>query len=299
MPDGIRLEYRKRPSAAVFMAGAIWPSPGFRKAGGVPPICARWLRHRANERELKAFLSLSGLPDAKHLPLLYPHTISFPLQMAVLTHPAFPVPIWRVLQVRNRLLQHAPLRKDAAFDLTVGVAGHRFLDKGVEIDLHAVAAVDGRPAWEAVNTFYVRGRFGAATAEATPEPKVSLIETASWRMPAGGGWRYGGLSGDYNPLHWWSAYARKHGFARAFFHPQRVLGQCLARLPALDPGEPQQLDAWLKGPVYYGTQVALRARVEEDGTTFALNMDEEARPAIVGRLRRAAPGSRLIPTTLD
>ncbi len=284
MNKEIRLDYRARPSALAFMARALQPSPGL--ARGVPAIAARW-RHRADAAELARFNALSGLPESGALPLLFPHTIAFPLHMAILTQPAFPVPIWRVLQVRNRIQQHRPLARDATLDIMVRVASHRILEKGAEFDLHATVGDGQAAAWESVNTFYVRGRFGAPTADAVPEaPKVSLPETASWRMPTGGGWQYGGLSGDYNPLHWWSRYARKHGFAQAFFHPQRVLGQCLARLPLAD-GQPLRLETWIKGPVFYGAPVALRSEGGPDGTRFALHVHEDERPAIVGHLRPA------------
>ena len=108
-------------------------------------------------------------------------------------------------------------------------------------------------------------------------------------MPAGGGWHYGGLSGDYNPLHLWSGYARKHGFARSFFHPQRVLGQCLARLPQAEAALPLRLDAWIKGPVFYGAEVTMGIAQETDGTVFALNVEGDQRPAIIGRLLAASP----------
>ena len=286
MHQDIRLDYRARPSALAFMARAVRPSPGLKR-GGVPAITARW-RHRVEPAELQRFHALSGLPEGETLPLLYPHTIGFPLHMTILTQPAFPLPIWRMLQVRNRIVQHAPLARDAELDIAVSIAGHRILDKGAEFDMHAVVRQGGSVAWESVNTFYTRGRFGAPTAGAVvPEaPKVSPGDTAQWRMPSGGGWRYGGLSGDYNPLHLWSGYARKHGFAQAFFHPQRVLGQCLARLPR-DDGLPLRLDAWLKGPVFYGAPVAMCSESGRDGTRFSLHVEGDARPAIVGHLRPA------------
>ena len=284
MKREIRLDYRARPSALAFMARALRPSPSLKR--GVPAIEARW-RHRVEPAELARFNALSGLPEGEALPLLYPHTIAFPLHMAILTQPAFPVPIWHVLQVRNRIQQHAPLARDAVLDITVRVAGHRILEKGAEFDLHATVGDGKSTAWESVNTFYVRGRFGAPTAEAIPEaPKVSPGDTANWRMPAGGGWHYGGLSGDFNPLHWWSRYARKHGFAQAFFHPQRVLGQCLARLPQAAAGLPLRLDAWIKGPVFYGAAVKLRSESGADGTRFALHVNDDERPAIIGQLLR-------------
>ena len=286
-PD-IRLDYRVRPSALAFMARAVRPSPGLKR-GGVPAISANW-RHRPEAAELARFHALSGLPESETLPLLYPHTIGFPLHMAILTQPAFPLPIWRMLQIRNRIVQHAPLPRDAALDIAVKIAGHRIVEKGAEFDMHATVRVGEALAWESLNTFYARGRFGAPTtgAELPGAPKVSPGDTASWHMPAGGGWHYGGLSGDYNPLHLWSGYARKHGFARAFFHPQRVLGQCLAKLPQPAPALPLRLDAWLKGPVFYGAEVTMGIAQETDGTVFALNVEGDQRPAIIGRLLAAS-----------
>ena len=287
MHQDIRLDYRARPSALAFMARAVRPSPGLKR--GVPAISARW-RHRPDAAELARFHALSGLPESETLPLLYPHTIGFPLHMAILTQPAFPLPIWRMLQIRNRIVQHAPLPRDAALDIAVKIAGHRIVEKGAEFDMHATVRVGEALAWESLNTFYARGRFGAPTtgAELPGAPKVSPGDTASWHMPAGGGWHYGGLSGDYNPLHLWSGYARKHGFARAFFHPQRVLGQCLAKLPRPASALPLRLDAWLKGPVFYGEPVSMHREAVPGGTAFALHVNEDRRPAIVGRLYGAS-----------
>lgn len=129
-----------------------------------------------------------------------------------------------------------------------------------------------------------RAGTSARVAGVTPEPKVSAGETASWRLPLRGGWQYGGLSGDFNPLHLWNGYAKRRGYARAFLHPQRVLGHCLARLPQMNGEGTVGLEAWLKGPVFYGAEVTLRHAQDDSGTLFALHVEDDARPAIVGRL---------------
>lgn len=294
MTPNVRLEYRTRPSVIAYMAGALHPSPGFQNAG-MPAISARWLQHRADPHELREVFRLSGLPGPEPWTLLYPHTISFPLQMAVLTHKAFPVPIWRVLQVRNQLLQIRPLDLAAPLDFSVNIAAHRFLDKGAEIDLHTVASSDAGPVWESLNTFYIRGHFGQPTGErqAPAAPDAGSAWLDHWRMPRGGGRRFCVLSGDYNGLHLSDWYARRFGFERAFLHPQRVLGQCLMSLARPDPDKALRLDTWLKGPVFYGASVGLRATVQADATVFALYVGAEERPAVVGRLSQPALGSRL------
>ena len=294
----LEVEFGDRPSAAAYMLRALVPSPGLGRAGGFPQVRARWGGHRIDRRRLADLLRLTDLPAADRLPLLYPHVVGFPLAMAILTLPAWPLPIWRSLAVRTHLLQHRPIPLDAVLDLETRTAGQRILDRGAEVDLHTAVRREGELCWESLVTFYYRGRLGAPgpPSPLARAPEVIGAETAAWRADAGGGWRFGGLNGDYNPLHWGSWYARRLGFRGAFHHPPLALGQCLARLPGPDPGAAQRLDAWLRGPVYHGSQLRLSSAAEPDGggVAFALRVDEEPRPALLGRLRAAPPGLRLV-----
>lgn len=285
MPAPVRLEYRAKPSVMGFMSNVWRPSRGFADDGQLPDIQARWSGHRTSPRDLADFLDLSGMPTGESLSILYPHTASFPMLMAVLSHPAFPVPIWKLLQVRNRLVQHAPVAPDAVLDFTVRTGARRVLEKGVEMDLQVEAKAGGRIVWEAVNTFYARGRYGtagAAQAEPSASPGVAGATATEWHMPDHGRWRFGRLSGDINPLHMSNWYARLLGYARAFTHPQRAIGQCLGHLGAAHHA-PMQLDTWIKGPVFYGARVSLRSEPRPTEHLFALHVDDDARPAIVGR----------------
>lgn len=280
----LTVEYRRRPSALAYMARALHRSPAFAVAAGFPRLRLVWRNVRIDAGDLAVFTALTGLRTPGSVPLLYPHVAGFRLLMALLTHPAWPLPIWRALQVRNHLVQQRPLEIGQPFDLHTGVGPQRVVDKGLEVDLLTQARVRGHVVWTSAVTFYYRGRFGQAGAPPplarAPEPGPAAI--AQWRTQHGGGVPFGRLTGDYNGIHLWSPYARLFGFPRAFQHPQRVLGQCMARLP--DPGadRPQRLDAWLKGPVCCGAEVVLRGRSQPDGTTFGLFADGDARPAIVG-----------------
>jgi acyl dehydratase len=282
------------------MLRALLPPSGLERSGGCPPIRAVWRRYRVDARYLAALLELTGLRDDEDLPMLVPHVFSFPLQMVILTHPAFPLPIWRALQIRNHLLQHRAIVRDAAFDLETRFAGLRVLDKGAEVDLHTAMRSEEYLVWESLNTFYYRGRFGEADV-ASPlasAPTAGGRVVAEFRTVSGVGWRFAGLTGDYNGIHYWRWYARRLGFRGAFHHPQLVLGQCLAHLPAPEPTRPRRLDAWLKGPVYYGARVRLRATEDEHDFVFALDADGDERPAILGRWRTGtSAGRRLLEST--
>lgn len=282
------MEFDRRPSTVAYMLRALVPSPGLDVGKPPPDVRAAWRRHRIDRAHLAAFLRLTELEAGAAVPLLYLHVLGFPLLMAILTSRAFPLGIWGSLQVRNHLLQRRPIAMDEVLDLEAAVVARRVLEKGVEFDLHTAAIASGEIAWESLNTFYYRGRFGPPS-DPSPlarAPEVHGGEVARWRMPGGGGWSFGGLTGDYNGLHWSRWWARRFGFRADFLHPPRVLGMCLARLTAPSAGGPERLDAWLKGPVHYGAEASLREVAGTGGSLFALHADGEGRPAVVGSWTR-------------
>jgi len=296
-------EFESRPSVVAYMARAFLPSPGLREGSAFPRIVERWQKLRIDTHHLQSFISMTGLPAGTrisllHSPaasLLYPHVFGFPLQMALLTHRAFPLPIWGVLQIRNHMLLYRPYSEHEVLSLDTRVAGQRILAKGIEMDLHSTLSALGERVWEGLTTFYYRGYHGP---EQTVSPLAKPLsgewpETSRWRMPDRVGWRFAGLTGDYNGIHWQNWYARLLGFKASLNHPQLVIGQCLARL-SMPASSCQRLDVWLKGPVYYDTDVRLRAFTQLGNHWFDLSMDEMKLPSIVGRWSAASPGSWLI-----
>lgn len=285
MESSIVLRFARAPSAVAYMVRALYPSPGLGPGRGFPPIDARWPGHRLDQGHLDRFLRSTGL-DAQHgLPIIYPQVFTFRLQMAVVTHPAFSLPIWRALQIRNHLVEHRPVPRDAVLDVRTRVVGQRILEKGAEADLHTTLCSGAELVWEGLTTFYYRGLHGGADPPSplAPPPAPTGDVTARWTTRAGAGLRAARLTGDFNPIHWSAAYARRLGFSRAFHHPQMVVGRALAELPRPTAPEPHRLDVWLKGPVYYGSDVTLRATTDPSGTSFFLFVDGDDRPAIVGR----------------
>jgi len=284
MNAAVSLDFDRRPSALPYMVRGMLPVT--RRVDLSPQISARWRQHRADATELAAFLRITGLPAGPTLPLLYPHTFGFRLAMAILTHPAFPVPIWGVLQTRNHIVQHRVIATDARLDFETHVMHGRTVPKGAEFDLRTTVHVADELAWQSDVTFFTRGRFGE------PEPAAPLTRSppetgplaAEWGMRDADHRKFGSFTGDYNGIHLWDWYARRFGFRRALYHPPRVLGECLARLPRVaDENGRSRLDAWLKGPVSHGAKVRLHAATSAEAVTFALFAGDE-RPCIVGRL---------------
>jgi len=289
-----QLTYVSAPLALRYMAQAFRPRLGWNNQRGFPELHLVWRGAQMDPSKATYIGRLAGVTDGADdhgLSVLLPHVLGFRLLMAVLTHPSWPLPIWRALQVRNRLLLHRPLPASGSVDLAVSVGGWRVQDKGIEVDLHTVLSQHADCIWESVVTFYYRGRFGPSTAhgnvEGAPSASVSVsdpvVETALGRLNGEGRWRFGALTGDYNGIHQWDGYARRFGFAAAFSHPQRAAALCLLHLPPTVPA-PQRLDLWIKGPAYYGSDLVLRhsPRACSSGCDFGLWTAEEPRPSLIG-----------------
>jgi hypothetical protein len=289
------LNYRRRPSTVGFMLRALYP--GFlRRRGRFPALRATWEPARFERATLDAFSRLTGLDPGNARSLLLPQALGFPLLLTLLTDPRLPVPIWGALQIRNHLLLRREFSFAGALRLTAGLVAERVLERNVEIDLHLTLYGDGELAWEGLTTIHYRGRFGP------PGPRSPLATApdagdevrAEWRTPAGGRGEFSRLAGDHNGLHWSDRYARRRGHRRALLHPQRALAQALARSPFDVPPPPVRLDAWLKGPVYYGEGVWLRGRQADGASVLAVQGGWETRPAMVMSWRAATPGERLV-----
>ncbi len=285
MNRGRTLEFRRAPSALAFMARAVFTPRRTGLQAEPPALAATWSAHPVGGAQLDLVLSLTGLAGQPVWPLLYPQVIAFRLQMAVLTDRAFPLPIWNALQIRNRLVLHRLFDRGAVLDFETRVSEQRVVEKGVEVDLHGVARAAGEMLWESTNTIYYRGHYGVPK-ESSPLAAAQRVDgtpTARWSAPTHGRLRFARLTGDYNGVHLADRYARRFGFRGAFLHPQRAIGECLAHLAQRSEKLPLRLDTWLKGPVYYGAEVALRVAASAGGTIFALHVEGDERPAIVGR----------------
>ena len=283
------VEYRSRPSALAYMSRAMWAGRRGTPTLPLPELIVRWRGVRPVSRDVDDVCALAEQPRSDFLPFLYFHIVGFRLQMALLTHPAFPVPIWRMLQVRNALVQRRPVRRAASVDFELVLAAMRIFEKGMEADVSMKVSESGELVHESLNTFYARGTFGPASASRAPSPPEPDGATlATWVTPRHAALRFARLTGDYNPLHLSDFYARRLGFGSASLHAQRVLGACLAHLPAFDWQAPCRMEAWIKGPVPYGAPVGLRACPRADAVDFGLWTQLDPRPAIVARAVRLA-----------
>jgi len=187
-----------------------------------------------------------------------------------------------------QIIRHRPIGRHEACDVYCKLAGHRLVEKGLEVDIHSTVQISGEVAWECMITFYYRGKFGAPETTSQP-PQLENIpdapEIARWFLPTGIGLAFARLSGDGNPLHYWKFYAKLFGFSRDFAQPLLVLAGTLARLEEKHPQNNVKLDIAFKGPLYYGNDVILKSMENAHSERFDIYSEGNPRPCICGHLQ--------------
>lgn len=278
------LLFNQSPSVVAYMLRALYPSPGFAHVVEVPALTIRQRDFVFQERACRELSRLCGLEPTRQLPLFFPQVLGFRLVMRAVTDPQFPAPIWNALQVRNHLVQLAPLEVGSQVDLELKTVANRHLEKGVEVDFLMTARHEGAPLWTSQTTFYYRGQSRDGKGDPKRPPALRREECRPLSLPRGGQFSYGHLSGDYNGIHLSDFYARLLGFRSAFLHPHRALGALWSLLPKAHQNSPQELEVWFRGPVPYGSSAEMVYDRDDSQVNFGLFVEDD-RPCLVGSLR--------------
>jgi acyl dehydratase len=236
---------------------------------------------------LAAYTRVCGLPLTDVLPATYPHMLTFPVQMVLMSDRSFPLALPGLVHVRNRIELLQPIRSDAPLDLEVWAerfARHR---SGATVDLCATVSAGGQEVWRSRSTYLARGTTAPEGApEAETEVAVGDLErsAATWRIPDDAGRRYAKVSGDVNPIHLSGLTAKAFGFKRAIAHGMwvkaRVLGALAGRLPdAVD------LDVSFRKPLFLPSTVTLSTAQAGGGWDFAVRSASTGTEHVVGTIR--------------
>jgi acyl dehydratase len=236
---------------------------------------------------LAAYTRVCRLPLNDVLPATYPHMLTFPLQMALMSDRAFPLALPGLVHVRNRIEVLRAIGSDALLDLEVwaeNFAAHR---SGAAVDLCATVSAGGQEVWRSRSTYLSRG---ATAPEGAPEADIEVAVgdlervSATWRIPDDAGRRYAKVSGDVNPIHLSGLTAKAFGFKRAIAHGMwvkaRVLGALAGRLPdAVD------VDVSFRKPLFLPSTVTLSTAEAGGGWDFAVRNEKTATEHVVGTFR--------------
>ena len=254
----------------------------------VPRIESRLANVVVDRRHLARYSKICGVTPGATLPIAYPHVLATPIHLAMLGAEAFPVRLFGLIHVRNRIESLGPLSLDAPAEIFASIEGHRETDRGQEFDLHTQYLVSGEILWSETCTFLARRRgvSGAATTARVVEsmPDGMAIKSSSFRAPAGLGRRYGFMAGDVNPIHMSNLSARAFGFPRAIAHGMWSLARVASEFDSAEFDGGCELTARFKLPVYLPALLTLQRWQLEEGSAFAMRGAEDE-PHVIGTLK--------------
>lgn len=257
----------------------------------VPRIQSRLSKVVIDRQHLAAYAQICGAAAGATLPIAYPHVLAMPLHLAILGAEAFPVKLFGMVHVHNRIAMRQPLSAEEPAEIRAWIEGHRDTERGQEFELHTEYVVAGEPLWDETCTFLARKRVEtgakpavvARAAEAPPD--AAAVKSSSFRAPAGLGRRYGFISGDVNPIHMSDLTARAFGFPKAIAHGMWSLGRLASEY------EPEQFDGGcelavnFKLPIYMPAWVMLQRWTTENGSDFVLRDAQGEKPHVTGSLK--------------
>ena len=231
---------------------------------------------------LADYRRVCGLEAADALPPAYLHVLAFPVSLALMNEPRFPLPAIGLVHVANSITVVRPVHADEAVGFDLRVADLRPHAAGQQFDVLVEASVDGVPVWTERCT-YLRREAAAkrpprGPSETGGDPPGALAHV---RVPGDIGRRYGAVSGDRNPIHMLALAARLFGFRTVIAHGMWVAARTLATLEGRLP-DSYTADLTFKTPVFVPTTIAIRSARGETGWELDVRDAAKGRPHLNG-----------------
>lgn len=271
-----------RAGAAMIPGAARLPFLG--GGGGEAPALTLTLRDVAIDRErLAAYDRVCGFPLRDILPATYPHMLAFPLQLSLMTDPAFPLPAIGLVHIYNRIVQHRPLGATERLSFRVWSGPIEAHPRGRQFSLRTEARVGEELVWEETSTNLRRG--GGDESASTPSVSAAdeLPAAATWKLRGDLGRRYGAVSGDVNPIHVHPVTARLFGFPTAIAHGMWTKARCLAALHERLP-DAFSVEVAFRRPILLPATVTFAEQAGETGIAFGVRDARKDTPHLDGAL---------------
>ncbi|MGY1735426.1 MaoC family dehydratase [Geodermatophilus sp. SYSU D00684] len=273
------------PAMAPLFARAALTARG--RGGDLPATRLARRGVTVDPAEVAAYARVCGFPLADALPVTFPHVLTFPLQVALMSDRAFPLALPGLVHVRNRVDVLRPVGLGEALDLEVWAERFAVHPRGATVDLCASVSAGGAEVWRGRSTYLARG---ARAPEGAPASDVDVTVgdlpagTIRWRVPGDAGRRYARVSGDVNPIHLSALTARALGFPRAIAHGMWAKARALAALSGRLPGA-LTADVGFRRPLLLPSTVTLATAPVDGGWDLAVRNARDGSDHLVGTVR--------------
>ncbi|MBN1531616.1 MAG: hypothetical protein JXA20_03040 [Spirochaetes bacterium] len=226
--------------------------------------------------QLNRYAAFFGFQDA--LPLSYLYLFAQRAQLCLMLEREFPLPVPGLVQVENLLEQSGPMSIQEAFDIEASVEMEPSTGGPVTARF-SVVFLQGVGRIASCSSTYIARRSGGAGRSGTQGAQASappFMEEGSerWVLPGNAGWRYAGVSGDYNPIHLSRIFAKMAGFRRPIVQGWYSASRAAALLARDLPGGIRRIYTRFKKPVYLPATVELRYGHSAGGVAFIISSGE-------------------------
>jgi acyl dehydratase len=244
--------------------------------------------------QLAAYCRVCGFALRETLPATYPHVLAFPLHLALMTDPSFPVPAIGSVHFANTITQRRPIRVGEELSLRVRSTKLEPHPKGRTFTLVTEARVGDELVWESGSTNLRRGGSGGGEdsgndGESSNGEQVAagvdvdgLAAEAVWKLDGGLGRRYAAASGDRNPIHLYGLTAKAFGFPQQIAHGMWTKARCLAQLEPRLPGA-FTVEVAFKRPILLPAEVEFASDADGPALTFGVR-SPTGTPHLAGRV---------------
>ncbi len=283
--------------AGAAMVPHAWRLPFVGGGGDELPELTLTLEDAEIDRDrLAAYDRVCGFPVSDTVPLTWPHMLAFGLHLSLITAGDFPLPAIGLVHIANRIVAHRPIRAQETLQLRVWADPLTPHPRGTQFAIHTEARAGEELVWEEVSTNLRRGQGTVggdgeappvAAGVSVPSSGTELAMSATWRLPADLGRRYGSISGDLNPIHLHPLSARLFGFRSAIAHGMWTAARCLAALHPLPDG-PVTVEVAFKRPILLPATVAFAEARQPGELRFGVRDAKRDMPHLDGLITYAA-----------
>jgi acyl dehydratase len=247
----------------------------------------------ADPQEVAAYAKVCGFALRDQLPPTYPHMLAFPLHMAVMSNGSFPFGAVGLVHVENSIAQKRPIGIDEEMTIRVRPTKLQPHPKGKTFSLETEVLVDGEVVWESVSTMLRRG---GSNGDAPKQERsfdslpADVPAGAEWKLDGALGRRYGGVSGDRNPIHMHSLTAKPLGFPGAIAHGMWTKARALAQLESRLP-DCFEVEVRFRKPILLPARVEFASQDEGEEILFTVRNAKKGTPHLDGRVQPLAKSS--------
>jgi len=227
---------------------------------------------QAKQQNIAKYRSLFDLPNCSTLPHLYPHKLAFRLHLFLLASKHFPYPMLGLVLVRNESTQHRELGNEEKFDITCSLERTLNVERGKEFNILTQIYVSGIIVWESITTLlYQCDTVSTQITKRQSEPRLSIpILESSWDINENSGRRYAKVTGDINPIHLHSFFARRFGFKRAVAQGMWSSARALAHLRSELPKTPYSVSTEFHLPIYLRERVLFQYSLNDNKIDYQI-----------------------------